>query len=376
MNVIAAQNTFNVLDFGAVGNGNSDDSMAFTKAWTETCNANAETPTMIIPIGKTFLVAPVNFSGPCKSYIYVQLSGVIKAPDGTGEWTNGTWRWLQFDNITGLNISGSGQIDGNGQKWWDKSCKYNPAKAISFKNCKNVSMSKIYVVQSPQLHVLVFGSQDVHFQSLIIKSPEASPNTDGIHISHSDHVTVQASVIGTGDDCVSIGDHSTNIIVAYTNCGPGHGISIGSLGKDGNVVHVENITVKHINFYKSTNGGRIKTWQRGKGEVRHVEFSYLNFTEVENPIIIDQHYCDIRGQCAKTETGVHISDVLYSNAFGTSATDVAINLNCSENVACTDIRLDNVQLESADKGKQVVSSCNNAFGQAKGIVQPKSCLLP
>lgn len=59
-------------------------------------------------------------------------------------------------------------------------------------------MSKIYVVQSPQLHVLVFGSQDVHFQSLIIKSPEASPNTDGIHISHSDHVTVQASVIGTG----------------------------------------------------------------------------------------------------------------------------------------------------------------------------------
>lgn len=43
-----------------------------------------------------------------------------------------------------------------------------------------------------------------------------------------------------------------------------------------------------------------KLKQRGKGEVRHVEFSYLNFTEVENPIIIDQHYCDIRGQCAKT----------------------------------------------------------------------------
>ena len=73
-------------------------------------------------------------------------------------------------------------------------------------------------------------------------------------------------------------------------------------------------------------------------------------------------------------TGVHINDVRYLNATGTSATDVAINLDCSNNVACTDIKLENIELQSATEGKGVLSSCKNAFGVAKGNCKPKSCL--
>lgn len=31
----------------------------------------------------------------------------------------------------------------------------------------------------------------------------------------------------TGDDCVSIGDHTTNIDISRVKCGPGHGIRLG-----------------------------------------------------------------------------------------------------------------------------------------------------
>lgn len=74
------------------------------------------------------------------------------------------------------------------------------------------------------------------------------------------------------------------------------------------------------------------------------------------------------------KTGVQISDVHYRMAFGTSSTKVAINLNCSDNVPCTNLNLDTVELDSAIGGEKLISSCNNAFGTAEGIVKPKSCL--
>lgn len=75
------------------------------------------------------------------------------------------------------------------------------------------------------------------------------------------------------------------------------------------------------------------------------------------------------------KTGVKISDVRYSGASGTSNSTIAINLNCSQAVPCTNIVLDTIELASSTRGKQVNSSCNNAYGRAVGVVQPKSCLL-
>ncbi|KAM7483652.1 hypothetical protein LguiB_008235 [Lonicera macranthoides] len=117
--------------------------------------------------------------------------------------------------------------------------------------------------------------------------------------------------------------------------GRGNGC-IGSLGRSGNQVLVENITVDGVHFFNTTNGLRIKTWQG---------------------------------------SGVHISEVSYARTLGTSLGDYAINLNCSEVVPCTNILLERVELESSTPGVQVNSSCNNAYGNAAGIVQPKSSVL-
>lgn len=64
-----------------------------------------------------------------------------------------------------------------------------------------------------------------------------------------------------GDDCVSIQTGCSNINVHNVNCGPGHGISIGSLGKENTKACVSNVTVRDVTLHNTLTGVRIKTWQ-------------------------------------------------------------------------------------------------------------------
>ena len=64
----------------------------------------------------------------------------------------------------------------------------------------------------------------------------------------------------------------------------------------------------------------------------------------------------------------------YDDIVGTSSSKEAINLNCSQSVACTGITLSNIKIESDKSGQQLISECTNAHGTNSGVVQPKSCL--
>jgi polygalacturonase len=68
-------------------------------------------------------------------------------------------------------------------------------------------------------------------------------------------------MIHAGDDCVSIQTGCSNVYIHNVNCGPGHGISIGGLGKDNTKACVSNITVRDVVLHGTMTGVRIKTWQ-------------------------------------------------------------------------------------------------------------------
>ncbi|KAF3786256.1 Exopolygalacturonase [Nymphaea thermarum] len=421
-------NGFNVINFGAVGDGETDDTQAFLKAWTAVCGTT-RAATLFVPGWRTFLVGSSQFNGPCQSNsVRVQVIGNISAPSSMSAWVGkNRYAWLSFNQVHGLTIEGPGTLNGQGADWW--LCRQKPQQcsrkdnltldlrmvldismfictsgesieiswffiigndenlievhglhkimaiygvllqALMINHCQYVTVNGLRSLDSPGVHLKVVYSNHVYLNDITVQAPEDSPNTDGINIGASQFVYINKASIETGDDCISMIVGSFDINITEVTCGPGHGVSIGSLGQDGKTESVGRIHVKNVSFTNSMNGVRIKTWQGGSGFVRNVKFEQLQFRNTGNPIVIDQYYCP-HSSCQEQPPAVKISEVSFKQAVGTSSSEVAINLNCSRTVACTGIILDNVRLKSADSSRPAKANCINAFGNTEDIVNP------
>jgi hypothetical protein len=177
-----------------------------------------------------------------------------------------------------------------------------------------------------------------------------------------------------GDDCISIQTGCSDINIHNVNCGPGHGISIGGLGRYNSKACVSNITVRDVNMFKTMTGVRIKTWQvnhntttkhkqgplcnyayiddickntglsmqGGSGLVQGIRFSNIQMLEVQTPIMIDQFYCD-KTACSNQTSAVAVSGVQYENIRGTFTIKPA-HFACSDSSPCSEITLTGIQL--------------------------------
>lgn len=150
--------------------------------------------------------------------------------------------------------------------------------------------------------------------------------------------------------------------------------SIGSLAKDFEEAGVQNVTVKTATFMGTQNGVRIKAWGRpSTGFVKNVVFQHVTMINVQNPIVIDQNYCPNNLNCPGQVSGVKISDVMYQDIHGTSATQVALKFDCSKKNPCSGIRLEDVKLSYMSQPAE--ASCVNAGGTSLGLIEPTNCLL-
>ncbi|KAL2511637.1 Polygalacturonase QRT2 [Abeliophyllum distichum] len=253
--------TVNVDDFGAKADGRTDDSQAFQKAWDKACGSS-QLSLILIP-NRTYYMNPINLSGPCKSALKLE--------------------------------------------------------ALTFSKCTNLRVTNLRITNPQQMHVNFQDCKNVEASNLTLTAPEKSPNTDGIHVSGTQNISIKNSVIKTGDDCISIVSGSRNVQATGIVCGPGHGISIGSLGKNGATDQVSNVSVNGATISGTTNGLRIKTWQK---------------------------------------SAVQVENVMYKNIRGTSASEVAMKFDCSETIACKGIVLQNVNL-TGQAGRIAKATCNN-----------------
>ncbi|XP_039116141.1 polygalacturonase At1g48100-like [Dioscorea cayenensis subsp. rotundata] len=350
-----SSSVFNVLDFGAKGDGLTDDTKAFQAAWAASCKVEAST--MIIPSELEFLVGPISFSGPyCQPNIVFQLDGKIIAPTNPKAWGSGLLQWLEFTKLRGITIRGNGIIEGQGSVWWtntpfeddpvaielNKKMPSIKPTALRFYGSTNVTVTGITIQNSPQCHLKFDNCESVLVYNMTVSSPGDSLNTDGIHLQNSRGVTIHHTDLGCGDDCISIQTGCSNVYIHNVNCGPGHGISIGGLGRDNTKACVSNITVQYINMHDTMNGVRIKTWQGGSGSVQNVRFSNIDVSEVQTPIIIDQFYCD-KSTCKNQTSAVALSGIKYENIKGTY-TVKPVHFACSDSIPCSDISLTQVEL--------------------------------
>ncbi|CAH8384688.1 unnamed protein product [Eruca vesicaria subsp. sativa] len=360
--------TVSVSDFGAKGDGKTDDTQAFKKAWKKACSTKGVT-SFLVPKGKTYLLKSTRFRGPCKSLRSFQILGTLSASTKRSDYNKDKNHWLILEDVNNLSVDGGslGTIDGNGKIWWQNSCKIDRSKvciALTFYNLKNLNVKNLRVRNAQQIQISVEKCNNVNIKNVDITAPGDSPNTDGIHIANTQNIRVSDSDIGTGDDCISIEDGSQNVQINDITCGPGHGISIGSLGDDNSKAYVSGVNVDGAKLTETDNGVRIKTYQGGSGTAKNIKFKNIRMENVKNPIIIDQNYCD-KDKCEQHDSAVQVNNVVYRNISGTSATDVAITFDCSEKYPCQGIVLENVNIEGG------TASCKNVNVKNQGTVSPQ-----
>ncbi|XP_021893387.1 polygalacturonase-like isoform X2 [Carica papaya] len=369
---------FNVDDFGAEGDGIHDDTQVFEEAWEKACSYKGPA-LFLVPERRTYLIGPIRFLGPCKSNLVIQISGTILASDNRSDYRKDPRHWIVIDSVDNLLVEGGGTIHGNGQIWWRNSCKINkslPCKeaptAVTFYKCKNLMVRNVKVQDAQQMQVSFEKCSEVTASDLTVTAPEKSPNTDGIHVTNTQNILITNTFIGTGDDCISIESGSHNVQIEELTCGPGHGISIGSLGDNNSKAFVSFVTVNGAKLSGTTNGVRIKTYQGGSGSASNIKFQNVDMENVKNPIIIDQNYCDQKKPCKKQKSAVQVKDVLYQNIQGNSASDVAIDFDCSENYPCLGVKLQNVRLQRADRvDEEAKAICNHVELTETGVVFPR-----
>ncbi|XP_040999905.1 exopolygalacturonase-like [Juglans microcarpa x Juglans regia] len=377
---IAGRNekVFNVLQFGAKPDGRKDCTQSFVRAWRAACDFKGRSR-LLIP-GGTFLLSEIVFAGPCSGPDpkIVQVIGTVKATTDVSEYSSS--EWVLFESINGLVITGRGTFDGQGDAVW----KYNDCRGNS--NCvqlpSNIKFNKvtggvlrgITSLNSKGVHIFITNCDNIRVRKVNVIAPEDSPNTDGIHVSHSNNVKIARTVIRTGDDCISMIQGATNVAINKVACGPGHGISVGSLGKYPHEEDVRGIYVKNCTFTGTDNGVRIKTWPGSDlSAASGMLFQDLIMNNVKNPIIIDQGYCGgskSRG-CNKSPSRVKISTVHYVNIRGTSTTPEAVKLICSSQFPCQDVHFYNIDLKYQRSG--ATATCSNAKAWYAGRQNPPPC---
>ncbi|KAE8697680.1 hypothetical protein F3Y22_tig00110610pilonHSYRG00064 [Hibiscus syriacus] len=243
-------NTYNVLSYGAKQDGNVDSTKATVAAWALACSS-IKPATIYVPPG-WFLLRNVVFRGRCKNNAIVfRIDGTFVAPSDYNL-LGSTGNWLLFEHLNGVSVYG-GILDGQGTSLW--ACK---------------------------------------------RSGNGCPSGATPIVPYC-HQWLQQRKSGRCTS-VSVGPGTSNLWIENVACGPGHGISIGSLGKEAEEPSVRNVTVKTVTF------------------------------------------------TAMLRTDIH----------GTSATEIAVNFDCSPSNPCTDMKLEDVKLTYRNKPAE--ASCSNADG--------------
>lgn len=209
----AETKTFNIKDFGAVGDSITMDTEAIQKA-IDACH-QADGGTVWIPAGD-YIIAPIHLKSNVKlSLDYgatllgsqdredYTTENMIPAREGNSECL------IYAGNASNITLEGLGTIDGRGTpeafpRLSGSGGKDNRPRLIRFENCKNVTFSGLNYRRPAFWGLHLIDCYNVHFNGVNIDFRNNSYNNDALDIDGCEEVLIENCDINSGDDAICL----------------------------------------------------------------------------------------------------------------------------------------------------------------------------
>lgn len=300
--------TFNVREYGALGNGQTLDSPSIQAA-IDNC-ASSGGGMVHLPAGQ-YLSGSLSLRDNIS--LYLDAGAVLLGSEDPNDYPIIHSRWegkhqdtyaplITGQNLSNISITGRGVIDGRGAIWWqakkDGTLLHPRPRLISFSDCTNVLIESISAVNSPSWTINPVHCQNVNIRGVTIVNPADSPNTDGINPDSCRLVRISDCYVSVGDDCITIKSGTEHEApdryapcrdITITNCTleRGHGgVVIGSEMSGG----VKNVVISNCVFIGTDRGIRIKSRRGRGGVIEDIRISNLIMDGVLCPFTMNLYY--------------------------------------------------------------------------------------
>ena len=293
--VLPAQTCYDILSFGAKGDGVTDDAMAIQKA-IDRCSAEGG-GIVLLPRNHVFLSGPIELKSQVE--LHLEATATLKAnPDegiyrlsAFGENRGEGMLWLWAKDAENISITGKGTIHGNGIAFMgdelgdsyelkplaDQTFDPRP-HVLTLTNVTNLTIRDVTIKEGAYWTVHLIGCNEAVIDGINLLNNLKIRNGDAIDLDHSKNVRIANCHITSGDDCICLKNRRefeqygschdivvTNCVMSSRSCA----IKIGSENMDS----IYNVVFDNCIITGSNRGLGIQN--RDEGTVTDVVFSNI-----------------------------------------------------------------------------------------------------
>jgi hypothetical protein len=291
----SAQGKYDILSFGAKGDGVTDDAVAIQKA-IDRCSAEGG-GVVLLPRNHVFLSGPVELKSNVE--LHLEATATLKANPNEkiyhlsafGENRGEGMLWLWAKDAENISITGKGTIHGNGIAFMgaelDDSYELKPLAdqtfdprphVLTLTNVQNLTIRDVTIKEGAYWTVHLIGCNEAVIDGINLLNNLKIRNGDGIDLDHSKNVRIANCHITSGDDCICLKNRRefeqygschdivvTNCVMSSRSCA----IKIGSENMDS----IYNVVFDNCIITGSNRGLGIQN--RDEGTVTDVVFSNI-----------------------------------------------------------------------------------------------------